>query len=357
MYFSGSCDRRGMFCCQALIAFLVVGCSHPTMIVTGPGPAGTAPSLPGLPFYTKHGVCKRETAWLEPQYTLSLSVTADKQLPVTKTMTVTRQAYLNDEVQTLITAMNALSGEHKVDANDASECPSSVGAVWDRVAANKSYSPVAGLETSGGLGAAEAVGNIVRVGDSAAIVTEVDYRNVYYLNTKSPWIGTAQVNAKLGSDGTLTEASAQVDDETWSTILNAATSLVGDFFGAGSGANAPAATPAAAAAHTAEVVPERRGFFCPALAGWPTPTGSFSYEYRLTTTIYKHDHTELSELDKPCETTREGVVGGNFTVVAEAADAKEKKDDSDTISVKGAIKLPKKSSDDKAKGTAGKQEQ
>jgi len=306
-------------------------------------------------------VCKRETVWVEPQYTLSLSVTADKQLPVTKTMTVTRQAYLNDEVQTLITAMNGLAGEHKVDANNASECPSSVGAVWDRVAANKSYSPVAGLETSGGLGAAETAGNIVRVGDSAAVVTEVDYKNVYYLNTRSPWIGTAQVDAKLGSDGTLTEASAQVDDETWSTILNAATSLVGDFFGAGSAAAAPAAAaaPPAAGANALTVSGTKSaaaapGFSCPALAGWPTPTGTFSYKYGLTTTIYKHDHTELSELDKPCETIREGVVGGNFTVVAEAADAKEKKDDSDTISVKGAIKLPKKSSDDKAKGTAGK---
>ncbi|MBB5316928.1 hypothetical protein [Tunturibacter empetritectus] len=304
-------------------------------------------------------MCKRETVWLEPQYTLSISVTADKQLPVTKTMTVTRQAYLNDEVQTLITSMNALSGEHKVDANDASACPSSVGAIWDRVAANKSYSPVAALETSGGLGAAEAVGNIVRVGDSAAVVTEVDYKNVYYLNTKSPWIGTAQVNAKLGSDGTLTEASAQVDDETWSTILNAATSLVGDFLGGGSGASAPAAAaaPATSGVATPALVPERVRFSCPALPGWPTPTGSFSYKYSLTTTVYKHDHTELSGLDKPCETTREGVVGGNFTVVAEAMDAQEKKDDSDTISVKGAIKLPKKSSADKAKGTAGKQEQ
>jgi hypothetical protein len=356
MYFSGSCVRRGVLCCQTLIAFLVVGCSHPTMIVTGPGPAATAPTLPGLPFYTKHGVCKRETVWLEPQYTLSISVTADKQLPVTKTMTVTRQAYLNNEVQTLLTAMNALSGEHKLDANDVSQCPSSVGAVWDKVAANKSYSPVAGLETSGGLGTAEAAGNIVRVGDSAAVVTEVDYKNIYYLNTKSPWIGTAQVNAKLASDGTLTEASAQVDDETWSTILNAATSLAGDFLGAGSAASAPAA-PAATALTPHTSVASGPRVSCPVLAGWPTPQESVSYKFGVKTTVYKHDHTELSELDKPCETTREGVVGGSFTVVAEEMDAQEKKADADTISVNGAIKLPKKSSDDKGKGTAGKQEQ
>jgi hypothetical protein len=356
MYFSDPCVKRGVFCCQTLIALLVVGCSHPTMIVTGPGPAATAPSLPGLPFYTKHGVCKRETVWLEPQYTLSISVTADKQLPVTKTMTVTRQAYLNNEVQTLITAMNALSGEHKLDGNDTSECPSSVGAVWVRVAANKSYSPVAALETSGGLGTAEAAGNIVRVGDTAAVVTEVDYKNVYYLNTKSPWIGTAQVNAKLGSDGTLTEASAQVDDETWSTILNAATSLVGNFFGAGSAASAPAAAATTALTpHTSTASGPRVS--CPVLAGWPTPQESVNYKTAVKTTVYKHGHTELSELDKPCETTREGVVGGNFTVVAEDMDAKEKKDDADTISVKGAIKLPKKSSDDKGKGAVGKQEQ
>ena len=67
----------------------VCGC-HKTVMVFGPSvlPAALAPNatesdkaeaakkeLPGIPFYNHYGVCAKETLWLEPQTTLSLTVT------------------------------------------------------------------------------------------------------------------------------------------------------------------------------------------------------------------------------------------------------------------------------------------
>ncbi len=84
------------------------GC-HKTVLVYGPSalPA-LAPSdisdngkkalaaknqLPGIPFYNHYGVCSKETLWLEPQTTLSLTVTPDGGTPVTQTITLNNKAF------------------------------------------------------------------------------------------------------------------------------------------------------------------------------------------------------------------------------------------------------------------------
>jgi hypothetical protein len=47
----------------------------------------------------------------------------------------------------------------------------------------------------------------------------VDYSKPYYLNTRNPFIGSANVSAELSAQGTLTKATAEISDQTLSTVL------------------------------------------------------------------------------------------------------------------------------------------
>ncbi len=49
--------------------------------------------------------------------------------------------------------------------------------------------------------------------------TYVDYAETYYINAKNPLAGSAKVDAKLASDGTLTEASVEIESKTLETLL------------------------------------------------------------------------------------------------------------------------------------------
>jgi hypothetical protein len=49
--------------------------------------------------------------------------------------------------------------------------------------------------------------------------TYVDYAETYYINGKNPLAGSAKVDAKLAGDGTLTEASVEIESKTLETLL------------------------------------------------------------------------------------------------------------------------------------------
>jgi hypothetical protein len=315
----------------------LVGCGHPTVAVFSSANA-KAPDLPGVPFYIKHGVCTEETVWLEPQYTLSLAVTADKQPPVTRTLTVNRAGYLAEDTQSLITALTGLGGDAALDQVNVERCPGAIGGEWDAVAAaEKKNWPVAGMDGSAAsLMDAEAAGNLARVSNTAAVTTEVDYSKMYYINSKTPWIGTGSVNAKLATDGTLSEGGAQVQDQTWSTILGTVSSLAGSFTGLGA---AEAAGSAGAGFVAEDLKPGGTTFACPRRSGWPVPVKTVKYAYSLATVVYKHDHVEKTGEVGSCAARAGGVTGGSFTVT-NVSEAKEKAD-KDAIKVSGSITLPK----------------
>lgn len=48
----------------------------------------------------------------------------------------------------------------------------------------------------------------------------VDYLKQYYVNVTRPLVGSASATAKLATDGTLTEATGEVEDSTLSTLLD-----------------------------------------------------------------------------------------------------------------------------------------
>jgi hypothetical protein len=324
----------------------LTGCSHPTVIVKQ-AVNGSAPALlPGIPFYLKHGVCTRETVWLEPQYTLSLTVSADDEEPIRKTMVLNRQGYQSGPTQGLISALSGLSGTYKLDAGHADKCPSVIGHQWDETeTANAGNHPGINIDlVAGGLTAAEGTGNFIRVTNAASVTTEVDYTQLYYINATTPWIGSGSLDAKLAPDGTLSEGNAQVQDQTWSTIFGTITGLVGDVFGVGSASATPTVQPAG------PVQPESiqqsqpaAAFACHAGPGWPAAHTSVKYQYSLTTAMYKHDHVDKSGDVSACTPTGGGVTGGSFTITEVKKD--DGKPDKNAITVSGTVTLPDKPKD------------
>src|ERR1700744_3413211 len=168
--------------------------------------------------------------WLGPQTTLSFTVKADGEKPVTRTMTLNNVAFHDQSPQghdanSLVTSLTEAGGDHTIADQDKKFCPANVAAGWDAVRDYDSYKVKPIDESADTIKADETARILVKISNTAAIGTAVDYSRVYYLNAKSPLIGTGTVDAKLNPDGTLGEGSASVDDETLGDILTAAATV------------------------------------------------------------------------------------------------------------------------------------
>ncbi len=157
----------------------------------------------GLLFYTKVGACKQQTIWLEYRYELS----GEKFGPVVVNQQ-TYDAMLSNPDN--ITSASALTGFLKGRGGPVA--------------------PFVSDETAATVEQAKGAGNLTVAANTGEFTTVVDYTNPMWLNSGRPLNGTTQVDGKFGPDGTLTEASAQVDNETLSTILTAVASIAGTPF-------------------------------------------------------------------------------------------------------------------------------
>jgi hypothetical protein len=254
----------------------------------------------GIPFYAKTGVCKQQTDWLEPQYIL----TYESKSGITSTGPVDKvlshQQFSQSAVQNFIAAPGPPSA-------------------WKTAIFDLPGPDSINESNSADITREEAAGNWVRASNSGAVEAVVDYGNVFYLNSARPLAGTTQVDAKLAADGTLTEGSVQVQDQT----LAAIGSLI---------SSASTAATGFAAAHLA-----------------PSEPAQPEYKLSVKTKVYKHTHSQYLDLKTPatpfnCSASPSGVLGGSFTVteVADSSNAKPSGADKDnTISVSGSIVLPK----------------
>jgi len=192
--------------------------------------------LPGLPFYPKIGVCHHEVVWAAPVYTLNLksvkvTVTADKEKEEVQdigSIDVSRSTYANANPECPI---NQLKTDIATGENPIPE--------WTKLINKCAFDPlVQGLRE----GFTDKDKDIVLVSNTNTLQPQVDYRNVYYINAKHPFSGSAKVDAKLNADGSLSEGTGEVDDRTFEAVV----SLLSAPFGGG--ASSTAATPAVHAA-------------------------------------------------------------------------------------------------------------
>jgi hypothetical protein len=341
-----------------VVAGALSACTHPTLVVkeaavANDGSVGaTTSDAPGIPFYRKRGVCNRESVWIEPQYTLSLTIRADLEPPLNHTMNLSRSGFESGNARSLVARLKALKKAYGPVELPPSECPASLGPEWDSVANNPAFHVEEDLDRDGRLAGAAVRHNVLLATNTAKLAAAVDYTHVYYLNSISPWSGTAQVDAKLGSDGTLTEGSGQIQDTTWSTVLTAISGLVGDFTGAPAAA-AALAPGGPAGAEGGPGQPQARQprsrlapRLCPdvpTMASWPNPAKNLEYQFAVSTTLIQHDHTLQTLSLADCVPAAGGLTDGNFMVKVTKPGAESDKDDAKTIQISGSVKLPDES--------------
>jgi hypothetical protein len=311
--------------------------------------------IPGIPFYNHYGVCTKETVWLEPQTTLALTVTADGGKPVTQTITLNNHAFHDTtpteghNANSLVMALNEAQGKHELE-NTGKFCPASVARSWGAV---RDAYKVERIEDASpeAIKAAENGAILVRVSNTADIGTAVDYSRVYYLNAKSPLIGTGSVDATLNKDGTLGEGKASVDDETGTAVLGAVGTVGSGGLTAWSTV-AAARISGAATVQAAGVVPavaeardeQRRPSPCAAGEGWPEVKNNVTYEFTVTPAGFKHDYKSvvpLEQLGGMCVPS-DIIAGGNYTVTPLGEESKpEKKDTNKDPNAKDGATPPK----------------
>jgi hypothetical protein len=402
------------------LGLLTTGCGHPTVEIsaaTAPPALGAAPtSVPGVPFYVKRGMCKRETVWAEPKYTLTVNV-MDGDKPAASRSLVLSRSYLiastgtkskDSTLEKLLENLNALAAARSVDDLSADTCPDKVAAEWEAESERARDSEVRGycgesnLLPCSALADGEKDGDLLRLVNTASVVTEVDYEHMYYFNAKTPWIGSATADPKINADGTLSEGNATVSDQTWSTILGTIGALAGDTTSFASASAAANATVKVAKINQGPAIENKMLAFhffdnviLPAACeknsapGWPLPklavmlakpapadagddakpkpdpkatkkektpapaeTGDASeaaktepaitYQVTLQASVYLHDHIkEDMGLGAECVASPTGVTDGSVTITKQ--DETKAKDDSSAIKVSGTVTLPKAS--------------
>jgi hypothetical protein len=147
--------------------------------------------------------------WFEPIYTLTLAALLPDKDGVLQThprgaVVLSRSSFESQEVIDFMKVLNNQPSDEGTVTRD-----------WKKVVARADSHVL-----SRDFASLEAKDRIL-AGRSAAPAIYVDYSEQYYVNAKIPVAGSANVDAKVAEDGSLSEASGQVETKTLETILNA----------------------------------------------------------------------------------------------------------------------------------------
>ena len=140
----------------------------------------------GVPFYVKTGACRQEQVYLETLVRVTLLESKAGKFEPIKSVLATGTNYHQKAA--------TLSGDPRVFVKNLPDITGELRAF----AANET----------------------VLVSNTATMEARVDYLKQYYVNVTRPLVGSASAAAKLAADGTLTEATGEVEDSTLSTLLD-----------------------------------------------------------------------------------------------------------------------------------------
>jgi hypothetical protein len=335
-----------------VFSLLLSGCGSLIKVTRQPR-ANTAGSVAGIPFYVKAGICKHQTIWLQPIYSVTLKMTFtpddkgkpandkgkpandkgkpadDKAKPAivsSRTLVLTLAEVQSADFKTLMQAVN----EAQPDANGGISA-AALGDIEDawttlserqpadpyRLDQNQLRSvPVPGAP---GVPAGTDRNRVLQVANETVAETYVDYSTMYFFNTSKPLAGSAQGNVELAGDGTMTKGSAQIESKTLQTFLDLLP--VKDVLGT-----------------------VAKGAVGAALA--PTPVaGTVTYDLSISVQqVWKHTHYKYLAVAPPCAPPAgELITANDYSLLTEdVTEPKKKPADGQTISVNGSIQLPKK---------------
>ncbi len=160
----------------------------------------TTESVPGMPFYIKKAACVHSAVWFEPVYTLTLELT--------NTPADAKAKPTTNQLGTAILSLKQLQSETAQDLFHALND--------DSPTINDVMKPTNFPDAS----------NRILVSNTSEPRLYVDYSQPYYLNVTRPVAGSAKIDNKLASDGTLTEVSAEIEDKTIETIATGIKDIV-----------------------------------------------------------------------------------------------------------------------------------
>jgi hypothetical protein len=163
-------------------------------------------SVDGIPFYVKQGQCVHKMVYIVPYYRLTLQTLDGKSVLSSDTLTISEDAYVKETAVRDLLVLLSKNSNPPVDYTQ-------VRKDWDAIRNDLAANPYDAVQKKSW--------PQYLVSNSTTANAFVDYSTTYYLNAKSPLVGSVNADYKLASDGTLTEASAQITDQTLSTILSA----------------------------------------------------------------------------------------------------------------------------------------
>jgi hypothetical protein len=144
----------------------------------------------GILYYAKVGVCRHETKYEELVFDVVVTNTASKAVELQRSLGL--KAYLDFQSKMADEAADA-----KMKLNGETEY----------------------VET--GFNKPPLDGDLLLIANRNILETVVDYQHQYYFNAGRPISGSATAAVKIGTDGSMTEASATVQSDTLKTILSA----------------------------------------------------------------------------------------------------------------------------------------
>jgi hypothetical protein len=153
-------------------------------------------SVPGVPFYPKKARCRQEVVWFEPIYTLTLAaLLPDKDGALQNhprgAVVLSRTKFMSQDVNDFMKMLN----NHPTDEGTVARAWQKVAALADSNVLSRDFSSLMPADR-------------ILASRSSTPSVYVDYADQYYVNAKIPLSGSANVDAKVADDGSLSEASA-----------------------------------------------------------------------------------------------------------------------------------------------------
>ena len=194
----------------------IVACAAATFACVGCGAAMRVKqgqtTLSGIPFYVKEARCVHQEVSVMPYARLTFQALEGGKITFSEMVTVSESYYLaNATVGELVGMINGTADAHSMTTEDVER---KIGTDWLAIKTDAGQNNVYAKEKDG-------TWPKYLIANSSMPKTFVDYGTVYYINEKVPFAGSAKADYKLGSDGTLTEASGEATEETLKTILGA----------------------------------------------------------------------------------------------------------------------------------------
>jgi hypothetical protein len=278
--------------CVMMFLF-IVGCT-PVFIVQKNGD-----DINGIPFYIKTAKCLHQSVYVVPYYQITFQVLKDDKVNTTETITISSKAYQSKPVEKFLTLMHQSPETTLQAALNAWRSISNLNNdPYERVTVNDTEWPK------------------YLVANSSAPTVLVDYSNQYTLNAKSPFAGTVNADYKLNEDGTLSEASGQIQEQTLSTVLSP----------------------------IADVFKTAAGLLKAALdGGGAEKTEKITLQAVVEKHFLKVTHSQFTTFQLGCGTDGKEVAGKFDTLIEEVAgnSTKDTKSDDNSIKINGTVTLPK----------------